>query len=102
EEIDVSAGLAKLREGTNCLAVELLGSSTNDVTAGFTAELLANLTRGPLVQNTTSNSVQIIWKTLRPEEAFIEYGTNTGSAARMELAGGETNHVATLTNLEPD
>lgn len=102
EEILLTNGPAFLRPGTNLLAIQLLGSGGFDYTATVVAELLANLTRGPYIQNTSTTSVQVIWKTLTPAASAIEFGTNQSAPARIALEPGQTNHVATLTNLLPD
>ncbi|HTG43279.1 MAG TPA: metallophosphoesterase family protein, partial [Verrucomicrobiae bacterium] len=103
EEIDVSHALPLLRTGTNLLAIQVLGSSPADYSFAFIAELAGNFTRGPYLQNTTSNSTQIIWKTLTPALAFIDLRTNRLAASnRIAIDAGETNHVATLTGLLPD
>ncbi len=107
EEMNLSAALPLLRPGDNLLAVQLLGWATNDYTVAFVPELIGNFTRGPIVQNTTSNSTQIIFKTLSAVPGFIELRLSPGNVQRISLPGSPTNnlvtnHVATLTNLLPD
>ena len=77
EEIDISGAVTNLLAGTNVLAIQLQGWSTNDFTACMVAELMANFSRAPYVQNTTTNSTYIVWKTLSAAPSFIEFGTNT-------------------------
>ena len=101
ERISVSAGIPLLKTGENVLAVQLLGSGMADLTTCFVAELFANFARAPFIQNTTTNSTQIIWQTLELEESVIEFGTTRENAVRLELPPGQTNHVATLTDLLP-
>ncbi len=99
EEIDLSSAIPLLHAGQNLCAVQVLGSSTNDYSVAFLPELLGNFTRGPYVQNTSSNSTQIIFKTLSAAPAFVEVRTNGGPTSRIVLAPVETNHVATLSDL---
>ena len=47
EEIDISGAVTNLLAGTNVLAIQLQGSSTNDFTACMVAELMANFTALP-------------------------------------------------------
>jgi len=101
EEISLAGALPLLVDGTNLLAVQLLGSSTNDYVCALALELFGNFQRGPFLQNTTETSTLVIWKTVAPAPSFIEYGTNRAVAARQDLEAGQTNHVAALTNLLP-
>jgi hypothetical protein len=101
EEIALPNALPLLQSGTNVLAVQVLGSAVNN-TFCFASELLANVIRGPFLQNTTPSSTQIIWKTLGRAAASIEFGTNQNRITRIDLNTAETNHVATLTGLEAD
>lgn len=102
EEIALTNAVQHLQAGTNLLAIQLIGSSPNDYTACFVPELLANIIRGPFVQNTTPTSTQIAWKTLSPAAAAIEFGTNSLATQRLEVDAGATNHLATISNLQPD
>jgi hypothetical protein len=107
EEVNCGSGLPFLKPGENLLAVQMLGWGTNDYSVAFVPELLGNFTRGPIVQNTTSNSTQIIFKTLSPVSGFVELRTSPENLQRILLPGSPTNnlvtnHVATLTNLAPD
>jgi hypothetical protein len=102
EEIDVSPGIPLGQKGENILAIQLLGSSaTADYTACMAAELVANFTRSPYVQNATTNSIQIIYKTPSLAATSVQYGLTQDSAAETIVDQSGTNHVATLTNLAP-
>lgn len=92
---------AVMVSGTNVLAIQLLGTAT-DASMTFVPELLANVVRGPYLQNTTPSSTQIIWNTHSPAASSIEYGTNITAVLRDDLAPSATNHVATLTGLIPN
>jgi hypothetical protein len=87
--------------GTNILAIQLLGYSEGDSTACMVAQLMANFSRAPYVQNTTSNSTQIIWKTLMRTDGYLEFGTNQDETALLSVDLQSTNHVGSLTNLQP-
>jgi hypothetical protein len=66
------------------------------------AELVSNFSRGPFVQNMTTNSVQVIWHTVSPTIGSVSYGKD---AAHLMVANDETYsriHAVTLTNLEPN
>jgi hypothetical protein len=102
EAIDVSASLPALNSGTNVLAIQLFGSATNDYQMCMVGDLKANFLRAPYIQNTTSNSTYIVWKTLSAASAYVEFGTNVLSPARLDVDVLQTNHVAILTNLIPD
>jgi hypothetical protein len=66
------------------------------------AGLLANFTRGPFVQNATTGSIQIVWRTGLPGSTFVEYGPTTALGSLVTNAEPVTNHVVTLTELSPD
>src|SRR5687767_12818367 len=101
ELIDLSAAIPHLRLGENVFSVQILTAPNSTATMSFVPELLANIIRGPYIQNTTDRSTQIVWSTLSSTASSILYGTNTNAASlrRVELATSGTNHVATLTNL---
>jgi hypothetical protein len=61
----------------------------------------ATFSRGPFVQNATTNSIQIIWKTPAPATTFVEYGATEALGLVLTNDAMATNHVVTLTNLEP-
>lgn len=90
-----------LQAGTNLLAVQIVGTTGFDGSMSFVAELLANVIRGPYVQNTTAASTQIIWKTFSPVQSFLEYGTDPATALRIEISTNSTDHIATVSGLEP-
>jgi len=102
EEIDVRAFAGLLAPGTNVLAIQAHNSSLKDFDFVLVPELRGNFTRGPFLQNATSRSIQIIWKTLDPADTAIEYGTNSTLGLTLSDSTLATNHVATLTNLAPD
>jgi hypothetical protein len=60
-----------------------------------------SFTRGPFVQNVTTNSLQVFWRTALPSSTAVA----CGQAPAPEWTVGDdqavTNHVVTLTNLAP-
>lgn len=101
EEIDLSSHVGLLVSGENVLAMQLHNSSLQDTAMLLVPELLANFQRGPLVQNASSNRVQIIWKTPVVSDGAVEFGATTGLGNMVADANLVTNHVVTLTNLTP-
>ena len=58
-------------------------------------------TRGPFVQNATTHSVQIIWRTASPATTRVAYGIAPVLDTLIAGASQVTNHVVTLTGLAP-
>ena len=102
ELVPLSNPSAVMLSGTNVLAIQLLGTAAADYSMAFVPELLANVVRGPYLQNTTPSSTQIIWNTHSPAASSIEYGTNVTAARRDIVTSSGTNHVAALSGLLPD
>lgn len=105
EEFDVSASAGLLTSGENLLAIEVHTAATNEAfnTNGMrlVPELLANFQRGPFIQNGTTNSMQVIWRTPVPADSVVDFGTNQTLQGEIADATLTTNHVITLTNLQP-
>ena len=59
-------------------------------------------TRGPFVQNASTNRIQIMWRTSVPASTWVEYGPTGGATLLVTNATFETNHVVTLEGLEPN
>ncbi|PYK98337.1 MAG: hypothetical protein DME19_12910 [Verrucomicrobia bacterium] len=102
EEINLTSFANLLVAGENVLAIELHNSSLTDVTAALVAELVANFNRGPFVQNVSSNSAQVIWRTPVPADTKLEVGTNSNLGSALFAANFTNTHVTTLANLSPD
>jgi hypothetical protein len=101
EEIDLSAFVNLLVPDENVLGIQLHNSALQDTTMLLVPELLANFQRGPFVQNASSNSVQIIWKTPVASDSVVEFGITTDLGNRIADGNQVTNHVVTVTNLAP-
>lgn len=61
-----------------------------------------DFTRGPFVQNATSNGIQIIWETAAPSRSRIEYGLTANLDTKITANRWDTNHVAALDRLLPN
>ena len=102
EEINLTAFTNLLVTGENVLAIELHNSSLGNSTAVLVTELVANFTRGPFVQNVSSNHAQVIWRTPAPADTKLEFGTSSALGNALIDSNRVTTHVVTLTNLPPD
>lgn len=100
EEIDLSGRKELLVEGTNVLAVQVFGRQGFDFSFAMTAELLNNFIRGPFLQNTTTNSIQISWKTPFRSSAGVEFRALGGEPQVVSTAEFGTNHLVTLSELK--
>lgn len=61
----------------------------------------ASFPRGPFVQNATTNSVQVIWRTPTPASTFVEFGLSTDLGSLVTDDALVSTHVATLSGLTP-
>src|SRR5580765_794780 len=102
EEINLTAFTNVLLKGDNVLAIELHNSSLQDPTTALVTELVPNFTRGPFVQNVSSNRAQVIWKTPVLADSLLEFGTNSSMEHVILDTNLVTTHVVTVTNLSPD
>lgn len=101
EEVDISFARSVLVPGTNVLALQVHSASQAfDYSISISPELFANFSRGPLLQNASSNRIEIIWKTPVPTFGRVDFGIGNLSSSAMDLALS-TNHVVVLTNLLP-
>jgi hypothetical protein len=100
ELIDVSHGIAQLQPGANVLAIQLHDSFDVNTDLRLVAELAANFTRGPYVQNTSTNSTIIGWQTQRPTTGFVQFGKSQEAIFTAFSPTARTNHAVKLTNLE--
>lgn len=101
EEIDVSTFAGTLAAGDNVLAIELHNASLADVSAALALELVADFTRGPFVQNVSSSSAQVIWRTAVPADTRLEFGPDEQLGGVLWDTNVVLTHVVTLTHLPP-
>ena len=59
-------------------------------------------TRGPFVQNATTNSIQIAWRTTNAASTFVEFGSTPALGTLISNAALLTNHLVPLANLAAD
>lgn len=103
------APLAGLVEGQNTLAVEVhqTSSTSTDVVFGSAVSAIygmtTNLTRGPYLQRSTTNSIVIRWRTNLPTDSRVDYGQSLDALNQTFTASSlTTEHIVTLTNLNED
>jgi hypothetical protein len=102
EELDLSEFRSLLVPGTNTFALQLHGTGPGDYDVYLVPELLANFTRGPFIQNSSSNQVQVIWKTPLPADARVDYGLTARAEFSVRVPGVTNTLAPMLTNLVPD
>jgi hypothetical protein len=102
EEIDLTAFAPLLKTGTNILAIQAHGTSETDGTFTLLPELLGNFTRGPFIQNASTNKIQVIWKTPFPSDGLVQFGVTPDLGFSAATAGASIHHVVTLSDLVPD
>jgi hypothetical protein len=99
---DISDKASLLETGDNVLAVEGTYTGQSLSTLSLAVTMTANFPRGPLIQNTTTNSVQIIWRTAVPASSFVRYGLSPAVSIVVTNEELVTNHVVTLAGLSAD
>jgi hypothetical protein len=101
ELIDLASFIPTLKAGDNVLAVQLHTDGVDYAGVMMATELLANFTRGPFIQNTTTNSTQIIWHTVVPTTGFVFFGKDADHLSIVSDPTVDRIHAPTLTGLEP-
>jgi hypothetical protein len=105
-----SVAVSNLVAGQNILAVEVHQSSTNSTDISFDLQLIgtfldanASLIRGPYLQNGTTQSVTVRWRTDLPSISRVDFGTTSGNLDQSVIDPAlVTEHIVTLANLQPD
>jgi hypothetical protein len=101
EWIDLTPFRNRLVSGTNVLALMVLDATSFGGSLLAWPELRANFLRGPLVQNVSSNTATVFWKTAFPVESRLRYGVAGGVEPPMEVrVGGGTNGAVVLGGLK--
>ncbi|MCF7708370.1 MAG: metallophosphoesterase family protein, partial [Verrucomicrobia bacterium] len=100
-EVDMNEYISLLEPGINYLCLQLQPAYSG-AAFGATPELSANLSRGPYLQNTTVDSVKVVWKSIAPAAGRVEFGMDRALNNVVVDGSPGTNHVVSLTNLEPD
>ncbi len=102
EALDVSIHRDALVAGTNVLAIQLHGSTVPATGLVLVPELCANFTRGPFIQNVSTQAAEILWRTPSAATTVVEFGETPALGQSFTEASLTTNHVAALTGLLPD
>jgi hypothetical protein len=100
-EIDLSEIRTALNPGTNILAIQAHRAYGVYGTFMLNPELLANFTRGPLVQNVSSNQAYIVWRTPVPADSAVEFGLDGGLDRVQADTNLVLNHTVGLSDLKP-
>ena len=105
EEFDVSPFVGLLTNGQNLLAIQAHTAVTNPPGYAYAMrvvpELLGNFQRGPFVENASTHSIQVIWRTPLPADSVVEFGADASLGGQVADVSPVTNHVLTLANLLP-
>ncbi|PYI87905.1 MAG: hypothetical protein DME26_04635 [Verrucomicrobia bacterium] len=101
EDIDITVFIPLLASGDNILAIQGHNLDIDDFSFAMTTELLANFNRGPFIQNSSTNSTQVIWRTPVASDSMIEYGLTPAVGEIRAVGDPVTEHAVTLTNLAP-
>src|SRR5439155_9324315 len=101
EDIDITVFIPLLASGDNIFAIQGHNLDIDDFSFAMTTELLANFNRGPFIQNSSTNSTQVIWRTPVASDSMIEYGLTPALGEILAVGDPVTEHAVTLTNLAP-
>lgn len=92
--------------GTNVIAVEVHQNAVTSTDISFALRLLAgsgtSLTRGAYLNQVTSNSIVVRWRTSTATNSSVQYGTTLSYGSVANDASLTTEHVVTLTGLSPN
>lgn len=102
EEIPVTSFARLLVPGQNILAIQVHRWLRESYGLELTPELLANFTRGPYIQDASTNHVRILWKTPVPADSLVEFGANLTNTWILADTNSVVTHSLLLTDLTPD
>lgn len=102
ELVDLTRWTGALRQGTNVLALQWHSAYSWASARLLLPELLANFTRGPFLQNTSTDRQVIVWQTPVPSDTVVDFGPTPALGIRQANPSPVTTHVAVLTNLIAD
>jgi phosphodiesterase/alkaline phosphatase D-like protein len=105
QRFTIAVDPARLRTGTNVIAVELQRSESSTIDSSFdlslTASTTPSITRGPYLQMATSNTMVVRWRTSVPTDSRVQYGTNPISlTSQANDATLTTEHKMRIYNLQ--
>jgi hypothetical protein len=91
--------------GTNIIAVEIHQNAASSSDISFNALLTgftgASVTRGPYLQMLHPNGITIRWRTNVATNSSVDFGTSLSYGNTANDAALTTEHIVTLTNLQP-
>ncbi len=96
---------SSFNNGTNVFAVEVHQNSSTSTDLSFDLEVASPppITRGPYLQNLTSSSVVVKWRTNFPTESIVRYGLSQGSILNaVSDLNLKTEHEIEITGLASD
>lgn len=106
-QVIVTQGL--LHQGKNVIAARVHQRNAGSSDVGFdlrfqTKETITpSLTRNPYIQNTTDNSVVVMWRTNVPTTGAVRYGTVHGTySSLVDSSGFKEDHEIKISGLAPD
>ncbi len=100
-DFNLTAATNWLTSGTNLLAIQVNGAGDFGSRLVLVPELVANFTRGPMVQNVSSNSAWIVWATQQLTSGVVDYGPTEALGLSLTNTVATTNQAVMLTNLAP-
>ncbi|MCX7867808.1 metallophosphoesterase [Limisphaera sp. VF-2] len=99
EEWDLTEARTTLVAGTNVLAIQVHAYMQPAPALALVAELRANFSRGPYVQQVEPHRAHLLWRTVVPATAVVEYGPGPDMPWRVEQPELQMAHRIWLTNL---
>jgi hypothetical protein len=100
-EYDLTPFRSGLVPGRNVLAIQALHGQEWDYSFCLVPELVTDFTRGPFIQNTSSNSTQIIWKTPHPGDSEVEVRLGADAFLRIHETNAVVTHAVSVAGLAP-
>ncbi|HAV61385.1 MAG TPA: hypothetical protein DCY13_03365 [Verrucomicrobiales bacterium] len=102
EEIDLQPFRQLFLTGTNTLALQVHNLTISNTSLAVVPELLSGITRGPFLQDTSSNRTLVVWKTALPASSRVEFGPTTALGMSVESNLPTNRHALELTGLAAD
>lgn len=104
---ETSIGTASLVAGNNVIAVEVHQANATSTDVSFNLELTGvdstSVTRGPYLQNGTTNSVIVRWRTDAATNSRVSFGTSPSSlTTNVDDSAVTTEHQIQLNGLTPN
>lgn len=97
--LGLALGVSSLLVGL--LVIALVGGKPAPVAARRALSSFTPLTRGPTLQSVTTDSVVIVWETVRPASSRVDYGLTPALEISVADPAPVSHHAVTLTDLVP-